>query len=152
MPQDEMRFIMTAFVAVNEANRKIVQDNGLRLANEPTIDIDGGDEGVKKAIEAAEMSLNELASSKDFAKYRGDFDRAKLKAEGVDYKAGKFLHYGYMSQVIRELSDELYGSAVRVQIDGYTMSDFVIAMGECPNDATARNIARMVLDSAPVPL
>ena len=39
--------------AVNEANRKIVADNGLRLANEPTIDIDGGDEGVKKAIEVA---------------------------------------------------------------------------------------------------
>jgi trigger factor len=39
--------------AVNEANRKIVEDHGLRLANEPTIDIDGGDEGVKKAIEAS---------------------------------------------------------------------------------------------------
>lgn len=39
--------------AVNEANRKIVEDNGLRLANEPQIDIDGGDEGVKKAIEVA---------------------------------------------------------------------------------------------------
>jgi trigger factor len=37
--------------AVNEANRKIVEDNGLRLANEPQIDIDGGDESVKKAIE-----------------------------------------------------------------------------------------------------
>ena len=39
--------------AVNEANRKIVEDNGLRLANEPKIDIDGGDEGVKKAMEAS---------------------------------------------------------------------------------------------------
>lgn len=39
--------------AVNEANRKIIEDNGLRLANEPEIDIDGGDEGVKKAIEVA---------------------------------------------------------------------------------------------------
>ena len=38
--------------AVNEANRKIVEDHSLRLANEPTIDIDGGDEGVKKAMEA----------------------------------------------------------------------------------------------------
>jgi len=34
-----------------------------------------------KAIEAAEASLNELASSRDFAKYRNDFDRAKLKVE-----------------------------------------------------------------------
>jgi trigger factor len=39
--------------AVNEANRKIIEDNNLRLANEPKIDIDGGDEGVKKAIEVA---------------------------------------------------------------------------------------------------
>ncbi len=38
--------------AVNEANRKIVEDHSLRLANEPTIDIEGGDEGVKKAMEA----------------------------------------------------------------------------------------------------
>lgn len=39
--------------AVNEANRKIVEENSLRLANEPQIEIDGGDEGVKKAIEVA---------------------------------------------------------------------------------------------------
>src|SRR5690606_29546942 len=37
--------------AVNEANRKIVEDNSLRLANEPQIEIDGGEEGVQKAIE-----------------------------------------------------------------------------------------------------
>jgi len=33
---------------------------------------------------------------------------------------------GYMSQIIREVNEELYGSAVRVAIDGYTMSDFVM--------------------------
>jgi trigger factor len=38
--------------AVNEANRKIVDENGLKLANEPRIDIEGGEDGVKKAIEA----------------------------------------------------------------------------------------------------
>ncbi|MDB5571212.1 MAG: trigger factor [Hyphomicrobiales bacterium] len=42
--------------AVNEANRKIVEDNGLKLANEPAIDIDGGEESVMKAI-AAEGDL-----------------------------------------------------------------------------------------------
>jgi thiamine pyrophosphate-dependent acetolactate synthase large subunit-like protein len=42
------------------------------------------------------------------------------------YKNNKFMHFGYMSQIIRELSDELYGSQVRVMIDGYTMSDFVM--------------------------
>ncbi|MBI5013970.1 MAG: thiamine pyrophosphate-binding protein [Deltaproteobacteria bacterium] len=42
------------------------------------------------------------------------------------YKSNKFLHYGYMSQIIREVNEELYGSAPRVMIDGYTMSDFVM--------------------------
>jgi len=42
------------------------------------------------------------------------------------YKPGKFLHMGWMSQMIREVNEELYGSAVRVSIDGYTMSDFVM--------------------------
>ncbi|MBN2568108.1 MAG: thiamine pyrophosphate-binding protein [Deltaproteobacteria bacterium] len=42
------------------------------------------------------------------------------------YKDGKFLHMGYMSQIIREVNEELYGSAVRVAIDAYSMSDFVM--------------------------
>jgi thiamine pyrophosphate-dependent acetolactate synthase large subunit-like protein len=42
------------------------------------------------------------------------------------YRDNKFMHFGYISQVIRELNEELYGSAPRVMIDGYTMSDFVM--------------------------
>lgn len=42
------------------------------------------------------------------------------------YRDNKFMHYGYLSQVIREVNEELYGSANRVMIDGYTMSDFVM--------------------------
>jgi len=38
--------------ALNEVNRKIVDDNGIRLAGEPKIDIDGGEQGVQNAIEA----------------------------------------------------------------------------------------------------
>lgn len=37
--------------AVNEVNRKIVEEHKIRLAGEPKIDIEGGDEGVKQAIE-----------------------------------------------------------------------------------------------------
>ena len=33
--------------AVNEANQKIVADHGLKLANSPNIEVDGGEEGVK---------------------------------------------------------------------------------------------------------
>ncbi len=42
------------------------------------------------------------------------------------YRSKNILHYGYCSQVIREVCDELYDSKVRVMIDGYTMSDFVM--------------------------
>ena len=70
--------------AVNEANRKIVDDNGLRLANEPTIDIDGGDEGVKKAIEVAgdlAFTVNlEVLPKFDI----GSFDDIELERPVVD--------------------------------------------------------------------
>ncbi len=39
--------------AVNEANRKIVDDNKLRIAAEPKLDFPGGQEEVEKALEAA---------------------------------------------------------------------------------------------------
>jgi trigger factor len=42
--------------AVNEANQKIIDDNSLKLAAEPKIDVDGGDAGVEKVI-AAEGDL-----------------------------------------------------------------------------------------------
>ena len=38
--------------AVNEANQKIIEDNSLKLASEPSIDVEGGDEGVEKAVSA----------------------------------------------------------------------------------------------------
>jgi len=54
---------------------------------------------------------------------------AKAYKYGPDhprYKSKDIMHHGYMSQIIREVNEELYGSAVRVSIDGYTMSDFVM--------------------------
>jgi len=38
--------------AVNDANQKIIQENELRLASEPKVDVDGGETGVEKAIRA----------------------------------------------------------------------------------------------------
>lgn len=55
--------------------------------------------------------------------------KAKAYKFGPDhprYKSKDILHFGYCSQIIREVSEELYDSAVRVSIDGYTMSDFVM--------------------------
>jgi thiamine pyrophosphate-dependent acetolactate synthase large subunit-like protein len=54
-------------------------------------------------------------------------DRAyKFGPEHPRYRDGRFLHFGYMSQIIREVNDELYDSKTRVVIDGFTMSDFVM--------------------------
>jgi thiamine pyrophosphate-dependent acetolactate synthase large subunit-like protein len=55
--------------------------------------------------------------------------KAKAYKYGPDhprYGDNKILHYGYMSQIIREVNEELYQSKIRVMIDGYTMSDFVM--------------------------
>ena len=57
------------------------------------------------------------------------FRKDKAYKYGPDhprYRDNKFMHFGYLSQIIRETNEELYGSANRVMIDGYTMSDFVM--------------------------
>jgi len=57
------------------------------------------------------------------------FRKDKAMKYGPDhprYRDNDFMHHGYMSQIIRETNEELYGSAVRAMIDGYTMSDFVM--------------------------
>ncbi|OAT81689.1 thiamine pyrophosphate-binding protein [Desulfotomaculum copahuensis] len=50
----------------------------------------------------------------------------KYGPEHPRYKNNDFMHFGYMAQIIREVNEELYDSKVRVMIDGYTMSDFVM--------------------------
>ncbi len=47
-------------------------------------------------------------------------------ADHPRYKENDILHHGYMSQMIQEVNEELYDNKVRVMIDGYTMSDFVM--------------------------
>lgn len=37
---------------VGEANKKIVEDNGIKLAMEPKVDLDGGDQGVEQVLDA----------------------------------------------------------------------------------------------------
>jgi thiamine pyrophosphate-dependent acetolactate synthase large subunit-like protein len=58
-----------------------------------------------------------------------EFRTARAYKYGPDhprYKERDILHFGYISQIIREVNEELYGSAVRVAIDGYTLSDFIM--------------------------
>lgn len=70
-------------------------------------------------LERCRKSAGEAVSSRKDKAYKYGPDHPR-------YKSGKYMHFGYMSQIIRETNEELYGSAVRVQIDGYTMSDFVM--------------------------
>lgn len=70
-------------------------------------------------IERCKKSLAEATEARTARAYKYGPDHPR-------YKENDFIHHGYMSQIIREVSDELYDSAVRVSIDGYTLSDFVM--------------------------
>jgi thiamine pyrophosphate-dependent acetolactate synthase large subunit-like protein len=47
--------------------------------------------------------------------------------EHPKYKKENVMHYGYLSQAIADYLEEKYQSKVRIMIDGYTMSDFVMS-------------------------
>ncbi len=46
--------------------------------------------------------------------------------EHPKYKTERCMHYGYLSQAVADYLEETYESKVRIMIDGYTMSDFVM--------------------------
>jgi thiamine pyrophosphate-dependent acetolactate synthase large subunit-like protein len=52
------------------------------------------------------------------------------------YKKKDVLHFGYCSHIIREVNKEMFDSKVRVMIDGYTMSDFVMPFLEFTRPAS----------------
>ncbi|WP_442756711.1 trigger factor [Methylocystis sp. JAN1] len=65
--------------AVNEANRKIVEDNELRLAVEPKLDFPGGQEEVERALEA-EGDLAFTVTFETLPKFEiGSFDDISLE-------------------------------------------------------------------------
>ncbi len=73
--------------AVNEANRKIVEDNGLRLAQEPKIDFDGGQAEVEKAM-AVEGDLAFTVALEILPKFEvGSFDDVALERQVADIAA-----------------------------------------------------------------
>ncbi len=55
---------------------------------------------------------------RDKSMYYG-FEHPKYKTENV-------MHHGYLSQAIADYLEEKYESKVRIMIDGYTMSDYVM--------------------------
>ncbi|MDP6394053.1 MAG: thiamine pyrophosphate-binding protein [Desulfobacterales bacterium] len=69
--------------------------------------------------ERCKKSMSEAIESRKARAYKYGPDHPRYQSKDV-------LHFGYCSQIIREVNEELYGSAVRVSIDGYTMSDFVM--------------------------
>nr|HID58597.1 thiamine pyrophosphate-binding protein [Desulfobacterales bacterium] len=70
-------------------------------------------------VKRCQQSLAEATEARKARAYKYGPDHPRYASKNV-------LHYGYMSQIIREVNEELYGSAVRVAIDGYTLSDFVM--------------------------
>lgn len=70
--------------AVNEVNQKIIADNGLKLAGEPKIDIDGGDQSVAKAI-AVEGDLAFTVNLEILPKFEiGEFSDVALERQVVE--------------------------------------------------------------------
>ncbi len=70
--------------AVNEVNRKIIDDNGLKLAGEPKIDIDGGDQSVEKAI-AVQGDLAFTVNLEVLPKFEiGEFGDVSLERQVVE--------------------------------------------------------------------
>ena len=48
-------------------------------------------------------------------------------AKAEKYKDHKPVHYGYLSKVIWDVCEELYGGRNRIMVDGYTISDYMPA-------------------------
>ena len=76
----------------------------------------------KERKEWAERSKKSMVEATEVRKARA----YKYGPDHPRYKSKDILHHGYISQIIREINEELYGSAVRVAIDGYTLSDFIM--------------------------
>ncbi|MHB8124961.1 MAG: thiamine pyrophosphate-binding protein [Desulfitobacteriaceae bacterium] len=51
------------------------------------------------------------------------------------YKANNFMHHAYLSQATQDYLEEKYDNKVRIMIDGYTMSDFVMPYLVCTKSA-----------------
>jgi len=80
---------------------------------------------MKMAPERAAWT-NKCSEATKLAAQRRKEKAYKYGPDHPRYKSKNILHYGYMAQIIREVCEELYDSRVRVIIDGYTMSDFVM--------------------------
>lgn len=76
----------------------------------------------KERKEWAERAKKSMVEATEFRKARA----YKYGPDHPRYKSRDILHHGYISQIIREVNEELYDSAVRVAIDGYTLSDFIM--------------------------
>ena len=70
-------------------------------------------------VDRCQKSMAEATEARKARAYKYGPDHPRYKEKDI-------LHYGYISQIIREVSEELYDSAVRVAIDGYTLSDFIM--------------------------
>ncbi|MFC1896555.1 thiamine pyrophosphate-dependent enzyme, partial [Thermodesulfobacteriota bacterium] len=108
-------YINTAAECVG--NTKVV----IKQLNE-CIKKNGYDKLSPERLEWAERCKKSMAEAAEVRKARA----YKYGPDHPRYREKNVLHFGYISQIIREVNEELYGSAVRVAIDGYTLSDFIM--------------------------
>lgn len=84
---------------------------------------------------AKRKRVKPAASRQDWVKRAQDDTKAawaRLTARADKYKDHKRIHPGWLSKVIAETCEEMYGGRNRIMVDGYTISDY------CPQFIRAR--------------
>jgi trigger factor len=108
--------------AVNEANRKIVEDNGLRVALEPKLDFPGGQDEVEKALEAeGDFSYSvafEVLPTIEVGSF-DDLSIERLVAEVSDEDVSKAI--GQLAERIREFEPKAGDDAKAAKGDRVTL-------------------------------
>ncbi len=132
--------------AVNEANRKIVEDNKLRLAQEPKVDFEGGQEQVEKAM-AAQGDLAFTVAIEVLPKFDvGTFDDVALERQVADILDSDVdSAIDRMASQSKPFAPRAEGEAAQ---DGDKLTiDFLGKLDGVPFEGGAANDAELVLGS-----
>lgn len=71
--------------------------------------------------------LEKIRSAREDAEERRREKAMYFGFEHPKYRNKNMMHYGYLSQAIQDYLDENYDSKVRIMIDGYTLSDYIMS-------------------------
>jgi thiamine pyrophosphate-dependent acetolactate synthase large subunit-like protein len=74
-----------------------------------------------------EAWLEKIKSGREEADKKRNEKAMYYGTEHPRYQKNNFMHYGYLSKAIQDYLDEKYESKVRIMIDGYTLSDYIMS-------------------------